>query len=93
MELEFEVVSEHGLASHRQIRLDVSLDHLVGNGSFQVLDDAQHVVVAHSGKGHVACEQLAQCATRRPDVDATIYDEVKQPCQPYFSPRIISGAR
>ena len=59
LKTELEVLGEHGLLVQIQVGLDVSLDHLVGHVTLQVLDHTKHVVVAHAGEGHVACEQLA----------------------------------
>lgn len=59
LKTELEVLGEHGLLVQIQVGLDVSLDHLVGHVTLQVLDHAKHVVVAHAGEGHVAREQLA----------------------------------
>ena len=72
LEAELEVLCEHRLAIHVLVRLDVSLHHLVRHVALHVLDHAQHVVVAHAGKGHCAGEQLAQRAARRPHVDSAV---------------------
>lgn len=69
---ELEVFGEHGLLVQILVGLDVSLDHLVGHVTLQVLDHAKHVVVAHTREGHIAREQLAQRAARRPHVDSTV---------------------
>ena len=91
--LELVIVGKHRLSAHVRIRLDVRPHHPMRNRSLDVLDDAKHVVVVDPRESDLACEELAQRASCRPDVNAAIYDRRKSKQRPYFNPKMTSGAR